>query len=175
MDGTVPRVDVAHLHHGVWVNLSRPNSTNSLPELFFAAGEEKTIFQLPKGYGYRYEASDTWLLNHMIHNLTPTPMKVKMVYEIDFIPDTAPAAKSIKPARPIWMDVENGKIYPIFNVDKGAGKKNTSPTERRSERLPGRSPAQRVGLDRPRCSSRRRDICIRVACTPTSGCERNGA
>ena len=24
MDGTVPRVDVAHLHHGVWVNLSRP-------------------------------------------------------------------------------------------------------------------------------------------------------
>ena len=71
MDGKVPRVDVLHLHHGVWVNLSRPNTTNNLPELFFAAGEEKTIFQLPKGYGYRYEASDNWLLNHMIHNLTP--------------------------------------------------------------------------------------------------------
>ena len=124
MDGKVPRVDVAHLHHGVWVNLSRPNSTSGLPELFFAAGEEKTIFQLPKGYGYRYEASDTWLLNHMIHNLTPTAMKVKMVYEIDFIPDTSPAAKKIKPARPIWMDVENGKLYPIFNVEKNAGKKN---------------------------------------------------
>ena len=77
----------------MWVNLSRQNATNKLPELFFAAGEEKTIFQLPKGYGYRYEASDNWLLNHMIHNLTPTATKVKMVYEIDFIPDTSPAAK----------------------------------------------------------------------------------
>ena len=124
LDGKVPRVDVLHLHHGVWVNLSRPNTTNNLPELFFAAGEEKTIFQLPKGYGYRYEASDNWLLNHMIHNLTPIAKEVKMVYEIDFIPDTAPAAKKIKPARPIWMDVESGKIYPIFNVEKNSGKKN---------------------------------------------------
>jgi plastocyanin len=124
LDGTVPRVDVLHLHHGVWVNLSRPNTTNNLPELFFAAGEEKTIFQLPKGYGYRYEASDNWLLNHMIHNLTPIAKEVKMVYEIDFIPDTSPAAKNIKPARPIWMDVESGKIYPVFNVLKNSGKKN---------------------------------------------------
>ncbi len=124
MNGKVPRVDVAHLHHGVWVNLSRQNSTNNLPELFFAAGEEKTIFQMPKGYGYRYEASDDWLLNHMIHNLTPSAMKLKMVYEIDFIPDGSPAAKNIKQARPIWMDVENGKIYPVFNVLKNSGKKN---------------------------------------------------
>ena len=124
LDGKVPRVDVLHLHHGVWVNLSRPNSTNNLPELFFAAGEEKTIFQLPKGYGYRYDASDGWLLNHMIHNLTPVAKEVVMVYEIDFIPDSSPAAKKMKPARPIWMDVESGKIYPVFNVEKNSGKKN---------------------------------------------------
>jgi plastocyanin len=124
MNGTVPRVDVVHLHHGVWVNLSRQNATNNLPELFFAAGEEKTIFQLPKGYGYRYEASDNWLFNHMIHNLTPTATQVKMVYEIDFIPDSSPAAKKITPARPIWMDVESGKIYPVFNVMKNSGKNN---------------------------------------------------
>ena len=124
LDGRVPRVDVLHLHHGVWVNLSRPNTTNSLPELFFAAGEEKTIFQLPKGYGYRYQASDGWLLNHMIHNLTPVATRVMMVYEIDFIPDTSPAAKNMKPARPIWMDVESGKLYPVFNVEKNSGKNN---------------------------------------------------
>ena len=124
MNGTVPRVDVVHLHHGVWVNLSRQNATNNLPELFFAAGEEKTIFQLPKGYGYRYEASDNWLFNHMIHNLTPTATQVKMVYEIDFIPDSSPAAAKMKPARPIWMDVESGKIYPVFNVMKNSGKNN---------------------------------------------------
>ena len=98
MNGTVPRVDVVHLHHGVWVNLSRQNTTNNLPELFFAAGEEKTIFQLPKGYGYHYKATDDWLFNHMIHNLTPTATQVKMVYEIDFIPDSSAAAKKMKPA-----------------------------------------------------------------------------
>ena len=53
LDGRVPGVDVIHLHHAVWVNLSRRNATSSLPvELFFAAGEEKTRLILPKGYGY---------------------------------------------------------------------------------------------------------------------------
>ena len=60
----------------------------------------------------------------MIHNLTPTATQVKMVYEIDFIPDSSPAAAKMKPARPIWMDVESGKIYPVFNVMKNSGKNN---------------------------------------------------
>ncbi|HEV3377319.1 MAG TPA: hypothetical protein VG126_08575 [Thermoleophilaceae bacterium] len=121
-NGRVPGVDVIHLHHGVWANLSRPNITSpDRPELFFAAGEEKTIGKLPKGYGYRYRASDTWFLNHMIHNLTPVPTEVYMVYEIDFIPDTSPAARGIRPVRPIWMDVENGELYPVFDVRKGSG------------------------------------------------------
>jgi hypothetical protein len=122
--GAVPRVDVLHLHHGVWLNLSHQDATAPwLPERFFAAGEEKTIFTLPKGYGYEYKATDRWLLNHMIHNLTPVPAKVYMILEIDFVPKSSPAAKGIKPVRPIWMDVENGKIYPVFNVNKGDGEK----------------------------------------------------
>jgi hypothetical protein len=123
-NGTVPRVDVLHLHHGVWLNMSRQDATvPGLPERFFAAGEEKTIFTMPKGYGYEYKASDSWLLNHMIHNLTPVPTKVYMELEIDFIPKTSPAAKGITPVRPIWMDVRNGQIYPVFNVRKGSGEK----------------------------------------------------
>ena len=121
-DGRVPGVDVIHLHHGVWANLSRTDATAPrLPERFFAAGEEKTIFRFPKGYGYEYRASDAWVLNHMIHNLTPTPTQVYMVYELDFIPRTSPAARGIRPARPIWMDVENQSMYPVFDVGKGAG------------------------------------------------------
>jgi plastocyanin len=121
-NGRVPGVDVIHLHHGVWLNLSRPDATSpGLPQRFFAAGEEKTIFRFPKGYGYEYRASDRWLLNHMIHNLTPTPTQVYMVYEIDFIARTSPAARGMKPARPIWMDVENGSVYPVFDVRKGSG------------------------------------------------------
>jgi len=123
-NGVVPRVDVTHLHHGVWVNLSRQNATNGFPELFFAAGEEKTIMQVPKGYGYRYEATDSWLLNHMIHNLTPKATQVYMEYEIDFIPAGSKLAKGIKPVRPIWMDVMSGSVYPVFNVKKNSGGKD---------------------------------------------------
>ena len=120
-NGKIPRVDVIHLHHGVWANLSRRSSSSPFAELFFAAGEEKTVMRIPKGYGYEYKASDTWYLNHMIHNLTPVPAQVYMVYEIDFIPKSSPRARGIKPVRPIWMDVERGKLYPVFDVKKGAG------------------------------------------------------
>jgi hypothetical protein len=123
-DGKVPGVDVIHLHHGVWLNLGASDATwPAIPERFFAAGEEKTIMQMPKGYGYRYEADDVLALNHMIHNLTPVPTQVYMVYEIDFIPATSPAARGIRPVRPIWMDVANGSMYPVFDVEKGAGRR----------------------------------------------------
>jgi plastocyanin len=132
--GRVPGVDVIHLHHGVWLNLSRQDTTSALPQRFFAAGEEKTILTMPKGYGYRYRASDTWLLNHMIHNLTPVATQVYMEYEIDFIPDSSPAARRMKPVRPVWMDVQNGSGYPVFDVEKGAGKRGryTYPDDERA-------------------------------------------
>jgi hypothetical protein len=74
-DGTVPRVDVIHLHHGVWVSNLEP---------LFAAGEEKTVIAAPAGYGWRYRTSDQWLMNHMIHNLTPAPADVYIDYELEF-------------------------------------------------------------------------------------------
>lgn len=122
-DGTVPPVDVIHLHHGVWLNMSAKDATTGgrLPERFFAVGEEKTVMLLPKGYGYQYKASDHWLLNYMLHNLTSKPDKVWITYDIDMVPATAPEAASIKPARPIWMDVQNGSGYPVFDVPKGGG------------------------------------------------------
>ena len=43
----------------------------ALPERFFAAGEEKTTIEFPPGYGYPYQATDHWVLNYMLHNLTP--------------------------------------------------------------------------------------------------------
>jgi hypothetical protein len=80
-NGRVPRVDIMHLHHGVWLNLGARDATwPGIPERFFAAGEEKTIMRMPRGYGYRYEADDVLALNHMIHNLTPVPTQVYMLY-----------------------------------------------------------------------------------------------
>ena len=42
------------------------------------------------GYGWRYLTTDTWHMNHMIHNLTPTPEEVYITYDLDFVPDGTP-------------------------------------------------------------------------------------
>ena len=120
-DGKVPPVDVIHLHHAVWLNTSAERDRDRGSPNFFAAGEEKTIMKLPNGYGYPYRASDSWLLNYMIHDLTPGPFNVYVTYDLDFVPTSSPLAQQITPARPIWMDVQNGSIYPVFDVLKGSG------------------------------------------------------
>ncbi|MGO9876636.1 MAG: hypothetical protein ACLPVY_22915 [Acidimicrobiia bacterium] len=121
-NGKTPPVDVIHLHHAVWLNMSAPDATApGLPQRFFAVGEEKTNLKFPPGYGYPYKTSDRWLLDYMLHNLTPNRAQVWITYDIDFIPATSPAAKGIVAVRPIWMDVQNGEGYPVFNVPKGGG------------------------------------------------------
>ena len=121
-DGSVPPVDIIHLHHGVWLNLDKKDPTSpKLPERFFASGEEKTVTYVPDGYGYPYKTSDKWIINYMLHNLLSSPDEVSITYDLDFIPATAPAAKTIKSVRPIWMDVQNGSTYPVFDVIKGTG------------------------------------------------------
>src|SRR4051794_10738794 len=110
----VPRVDVIHLHHGVWIMDGYPT---------FAAGEEKTTFDAPQGYGYHYKPSDPWLLNYMLHNLTPSPTKVTITYDIDFVPDSTAAASSMTSILPMWMDVAGIKSYPVFDAIRGTGKK----------------------------------------------------
>ena len=122
----VPRVDVIHLHHGVWL-VGRDNVFYPT----FAAGEEKTIFSMPQGFGYRYNPTDTWIMNYMIHNLTPNADSVYIKYTIDFVPDSEPAAASITEVKPLWMDVSGIKPYPVFDALKGKGTKGkfTFPTQ----------------------------------------------
>lgn len=110
----VPRVDVIHLHHGVWL-------INGQPTL--AAGEEKTATILPQGYGFRSRPRDGWIMNYMIHNLTPTPTSVLLTYDIDFVPDSSAAAAGITPVKPLWMDVSGIRAYPVFDALKGQGTK----------------------------------------------------
>jgi plastocyanin len=120
-DGSVPPVDEIHLHHGVFANASRRDSTYKGPERMFATGEEKTIFQMPPGYGYPVRRSDVWVLNYMIHNQTPNPDDVWITYDVDFVPAASQLGKTMKPVRPIWLDVQNGSAYPVFDVHRGAG------------------------------------------------------
>lgn len=127
LNGKVPPVDVIHLHHGVWMNLSATSPAAPLGNIepVFFGGEEKTVFQIPRGYGYPSKASDTWLLNHMIHNNTPNRAKVRLVWDIEFVPAMTKLAKKIKPVKPLWMDVRRGWGYPVFDVLRGTGSKGT--------------------------------------------------
>jgi plastocyanin len=123
--GGIPRVDIIHLHHGVWLSdgAAGTGEGNSYVGFypFMASGEEKTIYTMPKGFGYPVAAADRWLLNYMIHNLREKPAKVFITYDMDFIPDSSPAARGITPVHPIWMDVEEHQLYPVFNVYRHSG------------------------------------------------------
>src|SRR3954447_3512395 len=118
-DGTVPRVDVLHLHHAVWINNFNPQ---------FAVGEEKTIVQAPRGFGWRSLPSDDWALNDMLHDLVGQAAQVYIVWRIDFVPDTAPAANNMKTIETRWMDVAgsdagvSNRLYPVFNALRSYGK-----------------------------------------------------
>ncbi len=110
--GRIPGVDVLHLHHAVWlINW----------QLTFAAGEEKTNVKLPPGFGWRHRPADGWMLSHMVHNLLPNRARVYLTYTLDFVPDTSPRAKRIRPVETRWVDVEGGSAYPVFDVHRGAG------------------------------------------------------
>jgi hypothetical protein len=126
LNGNVPPVNVIHLHHGVWIDNARGP--------FFFGGEEKTVFHIPRGYGYPYKAADRWHMDQMIHNQLPLPARVRLVWDIDFIPASAPLARSVKPVIPVWMDVRNGESYPVFNTFSGTGRNGsfTYPSDARS-------------------------------------------
>jgi hypothetical protein len=112
VDGKKPAVDILHLHHGVWQMRDQPT---------FAAGEEKTITQFPRGFGYRYAPKDEWVLNYMLHNLTPAQAKVYLTWDVDFVPASSAAAAGIKAVSPLWLDVGEGS-YPVFDAKRGSGK-----------------------------------------------------
>jgi hypothetical protein len=111
-DGTIPSVEVTHLHHGVWTIGGQP---------VFAVGEEKTIVSVPDGYGFKYSPKQRWFINYMIHNLTSQPDTVYITYDIDFIPDTAPEAADIVPTRVQWIDIAGFAAYPVFDAKRGMG------------------------------------------------------
>ena len=113
-DGKAPPVTEVHLHHAVWLVDLKPT---------FAAGEEKTYFNAPPGFGWRYTTKQSWIINHMIHDLTPTPREVYITYTLYFIPDTTPQAAHITQVNTQWMDVEGGKPYPVFDALRGSGKR----------------------------------------------------
>ena len=140
-DGSVPPIEQIHLHHAVWLNLSRRDTTDPTlaGQRFAASGEEKTYARLPPGYGYPVKRTDVWALNYMVHNETPNPDVVWITYDVDYIPATSPLARHIIPVEPVWMDVQNGEAYPVFNVLRGSGRKGRFTYPNDAPRAPRRN------------------------------------
>ena len=124
-DGTAPPVERVHMHHAVMLNMSRKDATApDLPgERFYGFAEEKTVGRLPQPYGYPLKATDVIAVNYMLHNGTPDNQVVYIDYELDWIQAGTPQADATIAARPLWVDVENGKAYPVFDVARGSGTK----------------------------------------------------
>ena len=61
--------------------------------------------------------------------------QVYLTYDVDFVPATSPQASGMKAVHPIWLDVQNGKVYPVFDVLKGSGhRREVHLSRRRPER-----------------------------------------
>jgi plastocyanin len=124
--GEPPDITVVHLHHAVWLNMY-PQYGNGP---FLAAGEEKTILSLPRGYGMHVDSWDTWALLYMVHSTTPRPTEVWVTYDLDYVADEDAQQIGLVEAKPVWLDVQHKPIAPgapntpgnpVFNVQKGFG------------------------------------------------------
>lgn len=150
-DGTTPPTEQMHLHHAALANQARLDATYpsdpanarspdrkypGLPERIFAWGEDKTILTLPKPYGYPIQPSDPWVINYMIHNGTSRTQVVYIQWTIDFVLANSARGRATRRALPLWMDVENGSLYPVFNSYRGQGGRDgrfTYPDEARPD------------------------------------------
>ena len=125
---------MVHLHHAVWLNPNKTDSTCSsfggFPnwDRFFATGKERTKMVLPEGFGYFWDNqpnsfSETpfWGMSaHLdgMHGAEDVFIRLK----VDFVP--AEEAEGISDIDPYWFDVVNCTMNPVFDVAKGSGKRN---------------------------------------------------
>jgi plastocyanin len=114
------------LHHIVFANLGKPDNTcgqftmwdsmTKIPaaaERFYGAGEERAKMILPDGYGYPLAKDDHWLVTYMFMNHRSTVDSAYIGYRVTV--DTAQKT----PVEPYWLDVENCKVDPVYDVPGG--------------------------------------------------------
>ena len=161
--GKNPPVTEVHLHHAVWLVDFKPT---------FAAGEEKTNFTAPSGFGWRYTTKQTWLLNHMIHDLVGQPHEVYITYTSYFIPDTAPRGgrRSTRSTRSGWTSRASSPTRSSTRARaRGRTASSRTPTRPRTRTRTARTARATSGSS----TTTRRSwpppgTCTRAGCGPTS-------
>jgi len=117
------------LHHIVFSNYgaglgSKKDSTcsgieswdtlSTLPaaaERFYAAGEERAKMTLPDGYGYPIRSDEHWLMTYMFMNHRSKTDTAFVQYEM-----TVDTRAGLTAVEPYWLDVENCKLDPVYDV-----------------------------------------------------------
>jgi plastocyanin len=160
------------LHHIVFSNLGKQDRTcnnftmwDSMTEIpaaaerFYAAGEERGKMALPPGYGYPIASQDEWIVTYMFMNHRSKTDSAYIGYRVTV--DTQPG---MTPVEPYWLDVENCKADPVYDV-AGGKRKGSRATKRTTWTVPkgGRLVAagghvhgggQELALTRPACPNR---------------------
>jgi Stress up-regulated Nod 19 len=98
----------AMLHHFVLTSQFRRDATcgdnwlGLAGERFFASGNERTVAQLPAGYGYRVRWYDSWnlLVDLMNHSPSPQTVYVQVTYTY------RPSWESVRRVQPVWLDID---------------------------------------------------------------------
>jgi plastocyanin len=131
----------------------------ALAERFFGVGEEREKLILPPGHGYPVRAADRWAMTWMLMSHRSRRDTVYIQYKVTV--DDSPA---LAPVRPLWLDVRNCKVDPVFDVP-GGGRRGSTYSQSTTWTVPetGRLVAgvghvhgggRSVVLSQPRCGER---------------------
>lgn len=130
--GRVQGSDEVMLHHVVFLRTGEQDITCLSPfERFWAKGEQEVSgTTLPPGYGYANRGSDRWFLVYMLMNHSKKPLTGFVRYRVRYVTGEPRIA-----VRPLWLDVRNCRLDPVFDVP-GTGGLGSTFTESAEFRMP---------------------------------------
>ncbi|MFY9487799.1 MAG: hypothetical protein WAP35_03760 [Solirubrobacterales bacterium] len=106
--------------------LTFPDNKTTVPamaERFYSTGEERSVFNLPLGYGYKIRGDDRWGMLFMVMNHRAQTDRAYIEYRVTYA--TGTEAALVQDVKPFWMDVNNCKADPFYDIP-GTGTAGTA-------------------------------------------------
>jgi plastocyanin len=92
---------------------------------FYGIGEERHKLLLPAGYGYPTRAADKWAMTYMLMNHLAESETVFVEYRMTIETD-----RQLQPVIPVWLDVRDCNLDPVFDVPGGGRPGSTYQTSK---------------------------------------------
>ena len=110
-DGSSANLDTGlMLHHAVFFNTGRPDTTcgkdtffGRLGERFLASGNERTVKRYPDGYGYHLGRDPVTGVFHIMNHSAETK-RASFIFKVSWRPDSTPGIRAVTP---LWLDENN--------------------------------------------------------------------